>query len=296
MERIWRFGDLVIWRFDDLGIGKTLTRRRVIALLILAGVPARASAAELKPQTVAAFDRYVRLSEGRMERDVADPRRFLWIDTLPEADRQAALAALGRGEVVIEKLRTKAGGRDLDAPDGMIHHWIGAVFVPGATMAQAVWLLQDYDRHADVYRPAVQRSKTLERDGDRFRVYLRFFMKKVLSVVVDSQHDARFTRVDEARAYSRVLSTRIVEIEDPGTPGERAKPVGNDSGFLWRLNTYWRFVERDRGTYVQCESISLSRDIPFGLGWLIGPFVTSIPRESLTFTLATTRTALTKPT
>jgi hypothetical protein len=75
-------------------------------------------------------------------------------------------------------------------------------------------------------------------------------------------------------------------------PGEREKPAGRDSGYLWRLNTYWRFLERDGGTYVQCESISLTRGIPLGLAWLIGPFVNSIPRESLEFTLDTTRRAL----
>jgi hypothetical protein len=44
--------------------------------------------------------------------------------------------------------------------------------------------------------------------------------------------------------------------------------------------------------YVQLEAISLTRDIPDGLGWLIRPFVTSIPRESLAFTLTRTREAL----
>ena len=58
------------------------------------------------------------------------------------------------------------------------------------------------------------------------------------------------------------------------------------------MNTYWRFEEKDGGTYVECQSISLTRDIPTGLGWLIGPYVTSVPRESLTFTLATTRSAV----
>jgi hypothetical protein len=34
---------------------------------------------------------------------------------------------------------------------------------------------------------------------------------------------------------------------------------------------------------VQCQAISLMRSIPFALRWLIGPFVTSISRESLAF-------------
>ena len=82
------------------------------------------------------------------------------------------------------------------------------------------------------------------------------------------------------------------EIDDAGTPNERVKPVGQDGGYLWRINSYWRVLERDGGTYIQCETITLSRGIPFGLGWAIGPFVTGIPKESLEFTLTTTRTAL----
>ena len=56
-------------------------------------------------------------------------------------------------------------------------------------------------------------------------------------------------------------------------------PPGNDNGFLWRLNSYWRFLEKDNGVYVQCEAISLTRDVPTGLNWLIGPFIESIPKR-----------------
>ena len=117
-------------------------------------------------------------------------------------------------------------------------------------------------------------------------------MTKVITVVVNTENDARFTRDAPNRASSRIYSTRIAEVEAPGTTSEREKPVGNDGGYLWRLNTYWRVLEREGGAYVQCESISLTRDIPAGFGWLIRPFVTSIPRESLEFTLTTTRKAL----
>jgi hypothetical protein len=193
---------------------------------------------------------------------------------------------------VIERLRSREDGKEIEAPDGLIHHWLGIVFVPGGTTSAAVALLKDYDRHADIYKPAVERSRVLEHDGDHYRVFLRFFMKKVISVTINSDHEARFTRVDGARAHSRVVSTRVQEVANAGTPQERELPVGNDGGYLWRINSYWRFLERDGGVYVQCESVTLSRDVPFGLGWLIGPFVTSIPRESLTFTLQTTRAAL----
>ena len=176
-----------------------------------------------------------------------------------------------------------------------MHHWIGVVFVPKVTIDRAVALLQDYDRHSLVYAPNVARSRTLSRAGDRFRVDLRFFMKKVVTVVVNSEHEAQFTREAADRASSRIRSTRIAEVENPGTPEEKELPVGHDSGYLWRLNSYWRFLERDGGVYIQSESVTLTRGIPTGLGWVVRPFVTSIPRDTLTFTLETTRTALSMP-
>jgi hypothetical protein len=249
----------------------------------------RAESAELATRTVEAFDRYVRLTEAQMEK-----APFLRVEALPAAQQRMRLDELRKGGLFIERLRTKEASRDVSIPDGLVHHWVGLVFVPGTTVKQALALLQDYDRHAEIYRPAVARSKLLSREGDAFRVYLRFYQKKVLTVVLDSDHDARFSRPAPDRAQSRIYSTRIQEVDEPDTPQERLLPAGRDGGYLWRLNTYWRLLERDGGTYIQCESISLTRDIPFGLGVLIRPFVTSIPRESLEFTLTTTRRALSR--
>lgn len=265
-----------------------MVRPVTLVILLLACSPWPGAAAELKAPTVAAFDRYVRVTEARTDGD----GQFLWIDGLPEAKRRTQLDTVRRGQLVIERLRTREGGKEIDIPDGLVHHWLGTVFVPGVTVKEAVALLQDYDHHAAIYRPNVARSKLVSRDGDVFRVYLRFYMKKMIAVTVNSDHEARFSRPAPDRAQSRIYSLRIAEVENPGTPQEREKPVGHDGGYLWRLYTYWKFLERDGGTYVQCEAISLTRGIPMGFGWLIRPFVTSIPRESLTFTLETTRKTL----
>jgi hypothetical protein len=252
----------------------------------------RGTAADLRPQTAAAFDRYVAETERQREPSLTNTSPFLWIETQRAADRTVSLEQVRAGAFVIERLTTTADGKQIEVPDGIIHHWLGAVFVPDASLDQAIALLQDYDHHAAIFAPAVNRSKVLERDGDSFRVLLRFFMKKVLTVVVDGEHQARFTRLGPDRAHSRVVSTRLNEVEDPGTAQERLKPEGRDGGYLWRINSYWRFLERDGGTYIQCETITLSRRIPMGLGWLVGPFVTSIPKDSLEFTLTTTRQTL----
>jgi hypothetical protein len=248
-------------------------RLPVVVALVLLATPA--TAAELQPRTVAAFDRYVRLTEARM--NGGGP----FLQTGARAN-----------DLVIERLTTRDAGREIDIPDGMVHHWVGRAFVPGATIDRALALLQDYDAHAAIYQPTVVRSRLISRNGDTFRFHLRFFLKKIITVVVNSEHEARFTRPARDRAEGRIHSTRIAEVENPDTPAERELPVGRDGGYLWRLNTYWRLLERDGGIYLQCESISLTRGIPTGFGWLVGPFVTSIPRESLTFTLDTTRNRL----
>ena len=249
---------------------------------------APAAAAELRNRTIQAFDRYVRLTEARLNGGGA----FLWIDGLPDARHREALDTVRRKELAIERLETKDNGREIDVPGGMIHHWVGTAFVPGATIDEALALLQNYDAHQRIYAPTVAASKLRSRDGERFTFFLRFIMKKVITVVVNSEHEAVFRRPSPERAEGWIHSTRIAEVENAGLPTEREKPVGNDGGYLWRLNTYWRLLARDGGVYIHCESVSLSRGIPVGFGWIVGPFVTSIPRESLTFTLDTTRRQL----
>ena len=271
---------------------RSAVRACAIAIAMVVAAASFLTAAELKPATVVAFDRYVRATEARMNPELQGESRFLHVDGLPEAERRHHAAELAAGRLVIERLQSRENGKEIDVPDGLIHHWVGVVFVPRGTAAAAVSLLQDYNRHAELFKPAIERSRVLEHDGDRYRVFTRFFMKKVVSVTIDSEHEARFTRASQSRAYSQVVSTRVQEVEHAGTPQEHQLPVGNDGGYLWRINSYWRFLERDGGVYVQCESISLSRDIPFGLHWIVGPFVTSIPRESLTFTLETARAVL----
>lgn len=259
-------------------------------LLVLAAVPLRAAGPT--PATTAAFDRYVRATEARIAGEVVDERRFLRLDMQEATTRQAWLGQLRSGQVVVERLYSRENGARIDVPDAMVHHWTGLAFIPGATTRMALTLLRDYDRHAEIYQPAVQRSRVIERRGNHLRVFLRFFMRKIVSVTLDSDHEAQFTEQSATRAYSRVVSTRVQEVRNPGTASEQLVPLGEDTGYLWRINSYWRFLERDGGVYIQCESVSLTRDIPTGLGWVVGPFVTSLPKESLEFTMAATRRAL----
>ena len=177
-------------------------------------------------------------------------------------------------------------------PDGLIHHWLGLVYIPGASLASTIALLQAYDQQHRFYAPEVERSRLLRRDGNDFHVFLRLRRKKVISVVLNTEYDVHYALLGSARAYASSYSTRIAEVENAGKVNETEKPPGNDSGLLWRLNSYWRLEQRDGGMYVQLEVVSLTRDIPTGLGWLVRPFVTSVPQESLQFTLSRTRASL----
>jgi len=275
-------------------VGPSSKRARIVTIgvFLAFGLVPVADAAELKPATVQAFERYRRIAEATIEQDASSSDRFLHVFQGDAAARAKADVLLRRGEVAVDRLRATDNGRRIEVPDGLIHHWIGSIFVPNVSLRTAVAVLQDFDQHADLFRPNIQRSKILEHDSDRFHITLRFYMKKIVAVTVDTESLAEFTPRGPDRETSAIRSVRVNEIEGAGTPEERRKPDGHGGGYMWRMNTYWRFLERDGGTYIECEALTLSRSIPTGLGWLIGPVVASIPRDMLTSALQATRRSL----
>jgi hypothetical protein len=247
---------------------------------------------KLKTETEGAFERYVKLVEVRNDGELKRGTGMLWVDGLPEEQRLEAYAELKRGEVKMQKLGILDNHKPIACPGGMIHHWAGVVFISGARVEEVLGVLEEYDRHSAYYAPDVERSKIESREGDHFRVFLRFRRHKVITVVLNTEHEVQYFHDAPGRAHSRSSAVRIAEVENAGKSDEREKTPGDDDGFMWRMETWWRMEERDGGVYVQSEVASLTRDIPTGLGWLIKPFVTDIPKESLTFTLAATRKAV----
>ena len=257
-------------------------------LVVVAG----GAAAELKPETVAAFDRYVAVTEARIRSEVDGERPFLWVDRLAAEERADVYTRLAQGDVQVERLQTRDGDEKISIPSGLVHHWIGTVLIPGVSLESTIALIRDYNQYAEFYRPNVRKASILEQEGDRFKVYAQLYMKKILTAVLDTEYDAEFIAVDDRRAYVPSRTTRILEVEDHDTPDERVKPEGRDRGFLWRFNNYCSFEYRDEGTYMQCESVSLSRGLPFLVGAIVRPFVTAIPKETMTFILAAARQRL----
>lgn len=262
-----------------------------IACTITSLLVALAHSAELKSDTAAAFDRYIRATEHQSADDLC-AGHFLVVDRLPTPAGQQIYTQLRQGQIYIAQLHTKEDGRTIQVPGGLIHDWVGVAFIPGGTLSRTVAVLHDYDNHKKIYRPDVRQSKLLEHQGNEFKVYLQLYRKSLVTVVVNLNVNIQFTLLSPTRAMSRSHSTRIAEVENAGKPSERELPVGNDHGYIWRINNYWRIEEKDGGAYVQIESVGLSRTIPWTVAWLVNPLVQSIPKNILSRLLTATRTAV----
>jgi hypothetical protein len=216
--------------------------------------------AGLKPETSAAFDKYVQLTEQRMDRELKDGH-FL------------VLGNNSQRNMVVQEQKSD----DAAVPHGQIHHWLGGVFLHGVTLAQAAAIKQDYARYKDIYKPDVVDSRLIKRNGDEFELYLKISKKQILTVVYDTYYTVRYYSPEPKKMYLRSYATKINEVN---------KPAGEDRGFLWRLNSYWRLQEADGGVYVECEAVSLSRDVPSFLNYIVGSFIKKFPADSMRNTLA----------
>ena len=242
-----------------------------------------ADPAQLRPRTVEAFDTYIKTVELAADRTLcAGP--FLW----SEMD-SARAQQIRAGQVVAQFW---AGRRPVKVPGGLIHDWVGTALIPGTTVDDTLALIQDYDNHKNIYKPEVLASRLISHHGNDFQIYLRLLKKKIITVVLDTDHEVHYRSLDRSRWMCRSYTTRIAEVENAGSPQERVLAPDTGHGFLWRLYSYWRFEEGDGGVYIECRAISLTRDVPFGLVWAIEPIIQKLPRESLIKTLEDTRKAL----
>jgi hypothetical protein len=238
----------------------------------------------LTEETLAAYTDYLERAESAMAESLHGDGPFLWSEGA--ADRAAPVR---EGRILAQFW---SGKHPLPVPGGLIHDWIGAASIPGATIEKALAVVQDYDNHKSTYKPEVLDSKLLSRDGDNFEAILRLLKHKIVTVVLDTFHSVQYTPLIPARWYCRSRTTRIAEIENPGKATEFARLPDTGHGFLWRLCSYWRFEQLAGDVHIECRAISLTRDVPDGLGWLIEPIIKKLPKESLIATLQHTRDAL----
>jgi hypothetical protein len=248
-------------------------------------------AAEPPPATITAFQAYCAAVESRLVKQHGSDASFLapWGKTGDSPER------LQRGGPVIERVKKSVSTVGSSSFNGaMLHHWRGTAFARGATAADFERLMRDFDSYPQYFAPQVIRAGvTGQRDG-HLQAWMRIRQKHVITVVMDTAYDESFGRLDARHGYSISRSTQVNEIAAAGTREERTLAAGEEHGFLWRLNTYWSYEEGDGGLYLQVEAVSLTRSVPAGLGWIVGPYVESIPRESMEFTLNSACKAIAK--
>lgn len=276
-------------RLRDMNTGFRVWRRWAAAVLVCVWVGVVPSGTAEAPQQAAnAFEAYAAKVEARLRQQHSSTAKFLADVNADSTKGETTNARLRQGEVVIEKLTPDKG----EVPGGMLHDWRGTAFVRGVKAADFERLMKNFSGYPQMYSPQVLRARIVSPQSrpapDHFTAEMRVKQKHVITVVMDMTYDVTFGLLDARHGYSASRSMKISEIQDTGTQTERALPPDKEHGFLWRLNTYWSYEERDGGLYMQIESISLTRGIPTGLGWAIGPFVESVPRESLEFTLRNT--------
>ncbi|HET8550115.1 MAG TPA: hypothetical protein VFL57_19025 [Bryobacteraceae bacterium] len=249
-------------------------------LLTVAIAPAQL-VTSLSPETNSAFDRYIAEAEPGITEQARSNRPLpLLGDPAPARTRA--------GELVLRGI-SEENGRSV--PGGLIHDWLGGMFIPAATLAKVATVLRDADRHQQWY-PEIVESKLLARNGPEASSRWIMKKKKVITVVLRADLDSLFQPVTATHALILSRTKPIVEIRDYGTPRQGEYPSGQGHGFLWRFNGYWTLHESDGGVFAECRVISLSRDVPAGLGWIVNPFVRTMPRESVETTLRQTKDAV----
>lgn len=262
---------------------------RGITLVTLFTVAA-ANAATLDSVTEKAWNEYVNSATQDMERRLGAGNCFLWVDESPQR-----LARVKAGEIVVSPAEQRS---PVPVPAGLIHDWMGAVFIPHATMAEVVRVVRDYSHYPDLYEPVVADSHTLQlgdlADGDAQDRFSMTLVNKAVSfkTAVEADYETRYVRVDDRRMFSIARTTRVQEVEGLGSPDQRLLPVGTGHGIIWRLFGITRYMERDGGVYVEFEALALSRDIPGSIRWFVEPLVRRIAKNSLAASLRDTEKAV----
>lgn len=240
-----------------------------LAIVFLALGATRSEAAGLQEGTLQAWDAYARTVRLNEAKSATGDGPFLWVDESRELGRRVRA-----GEVLV-------AGHDLrKVPGGLIHHWIGAIFLPNVTLDEVARVLNDYDRYAEFYRPLVVRSKLLERTHDYEKVTMMMMQKAFgVTAAVETDDEVHIVKLDAKRIYSLSDSVRVQEVANYGRQDERLLPEDRGPGYVWRTLGVTRLEQRDGGVYLEMETIALSRGIPLAFRWLIKPLTERLPRD-----------------
>ncbi len=266
--------------------GSVLISTGALLVLVAMGAPLQAQmVVKLAPQTVAKFDSYARKVEAALEERWAGKKNFLSIEDSAQT-KQSVLS----GELYIKQVN----GHPMEIPDGLIHDWAGAIYMPNTSIQKVVGVLEDFDRHKDIY-PSVSKSRTLRRDALTVTGYWRLQQKGMVPVTLDVEQEAHYSEVSPGKWKGENYARNITEIGTGLFDHGRKYPLGEGHGYLWRLYGYWSLEAYKGGVLAECRTLSLSRDVPEGLAWAVMPYVQKMPEESLSSTLTETRKAAEQP-
>ena len=259
--------------------------RRGLAILVLLAFPTMSNASALKHETLNAWDDYLRTVNLRLHRSLGTGDPFLRIEEEPRQSQRVR-----QGEILISPARERGS---LKVHDGLIHDWIGAVFIPSVRINDVFTVLHDYDRYKDFYKPTIIESTLLGRTGEEYEFSMAG-LKRVLfeTIVLEGRFESHCSRLDGRRRYCISYSTRVQEIKDYGQPNQHKLPIGEGHGYIWRLYSLTKFEERDGGVYIEVEAIALSRDISALVRWFTKRVVERVSRDSMSTILQRTREAV----
>jgi hypothetical protein len=267
---------------------------KLLGLALLCGVTFMTQdemlrAAELRRETLKAWAVYVHATESRIGRELSSGGRFLVLDYQVPQLAAAERNTLRNGGIPVAMMNCFDGeGSKIEVSGGMIHHWRGSVFVPGVDLGYVLARVEN-PVSQEIRQEDVLQSSVLERGDGYLKLYLKLQRSKIVTVVYNTIHEVRYQRRQDDQACSSSKAVKIAELSHPNSPEEQEKPEGKDHGFLWRLNSYWRYEQVDGGVIVECESVSLSRSIPRLLEYFVRPIIDRIARESMERTLASMR-------
>ncbi|HTA47345.1 MAG TPA: hypothetical protein VK789_33105 [Bryobacteraceae bacterium] len=263
----------------------TAINRSSLIPLIAVLLPVTGKAASLEPGTLKAWEEYIDSAKVRMEQRLSPANGFLWVDEEP-----ARLARVQAGEIIVLPVGPQNPKR---VPSGLIHDWVGATFIAGATLNDVLQVVRDYGQYKDLYQPSVVDSKAIYtgETKDRFSMLL-IHKATFLKTAFDGDYESSYVHVDDRRVYSVSRTTRIQEVDEYGTAAQHTLQQDEGRGIVWRLFSITRFAERDGGVYLELEAIGLSRTIPASVRFLAEPIVRRVSRSSLSTSLQQTGNAV----